>query len=496
MKGGSISNNLLYAGLDLILMDERCQTRGFVLDGMPSSQEEFDILQRRSIVPFRIIELEVSHKEVKFRNEAIIEEKRKLKTQLEMARLLPKPEGEEEEEDVMEDDDEEEEDEGLPKVKLASYLIPLEDDYEATDHEEILEKYYQAYISNIEPIRTTYSQLYRNWMAINARQNRWKIWTDLFNFMTEATFKMQRYMKSIRDDNIAQLDGICITPNEYEKRKGHFGDYCPVSFVLRDELVDCQNQEGMRFCVEYNRKYYRVSGSRELDFILAEPSKYLNDSVQLPKHLPRSITAEESHEWLKKNGEAEIKGFCAVSYKDGNFAYEALTRGSENIAAIHMRKCFLFVSEKHKKKFMLHPDKYINLSLPSKLPPKPVHIPFTSLPIGGYLEQGISKLFIEAIDAVGRKKPKFPFTSVTQSALLFVSIYLKASNPNMTEYTRMKWTEILDQFNNDCDNISFLGRKMTRRYRAPSQRLPELDTRLARFFNLKQKPEYMRKITS
>ena len=145
---------------------------------------------------------------------------------------------------------------------------------------------------------------------------------------------------------------------------------------------------------------------------------------------------------------------------------------------------------------MLHPDKYINLSLPSKLPPKPVHIPFTSLPIGGYLEQGISKvglqfrtlclnvlevymyhtvvinhkkLFIEAIDAVGRKKPKFPFTSVTQSALLFVSIYLKASNPNMTEYTRMKWTEILDQFNNDCDNISFLGRKMTRRYRAPSQ---------------------------
>ena len=80
-----------------------------------------------------------------------------------------------------------------------------------------------------------------------------------------------------------------------------------------------------------------------------------------------------------------------------------------------------------------------------------------------------AKLFIEAIDAVGRKKPKFPFTSVTQSALLFVSIYLKASNPNMTEYTRMKWTEILDQFNNDCDNISFLGRKMTRRYRAPSQ---------------------------
>ena len=71
--------------------------------------------------------------------------------------------------------------------------------------------------------------------------------------------------------------------------------------------------------------------------------------------------------------------------------------------------------------------------------------------------------------SVGRKKPKFPFTSVTQSALLFVTIYLKAKNPAMTEYTRNKWTKILAEFNEDCDNISFLGRKMTRRYRAPSQ---------------------------
>ena len=70
---------------------------------------------------------------------------------------------------------------------------------------------------------------------------------------------------------------------------------------------------------------------------------------------------------------------------------------------------------------------------------------------------------------VGRKKPKFPFTSVTQSALLFIAIYHKAKNPHMTEYTRAKWSQILDEFNADCDSISFLGRKMTRRYRAPSQ---------------------------
>ena len=64
-----------------------------------------------------------------------------------------------------------------------------------------------------------------------------------------------------------------------------------------------------------------------------------------------------------------------------------------------MGKCFLFVSEEQKTKFMLHPHQYIDLVLPAKLPPKPIHIPFTSLPIGGYLEQGISSIFIDAIDA-------------------------------------------------------------------------------------------------
>ena len=82
----------------------------------------------------------------------------------------------------------------------------------------------------------------------------------------------------------------------------------------------------MRYCVEWKRKYYRVSGNREMAFILSDPEKYLNQTVMLPEHLPKSITAEVAHDWLKKYGEADIKGFCPVSFKDGDFSYESLVR--------------------------------------------------------------------------------------------------------------------------------------------------------------------------
>ena len=82
----------------------------------------------------------------------------------------------------------------------------------------------------------------------------------------------------------------------------------------------------MRFCVEYNKKYYRVAGTREMDFMIADPDRYLSQKNQLPADLPRSMTSDEVHDYLKSGKEAELKGFCAVTFKDGDFVYESLHR--------------------------------------------------------------------------------------------------------------------------------------------------------------------------
>ena len=83
----------------MILTDERAQTRGYVLDGIPSTKEEFDNLQRRSIIPFRIIELDIALEEALVRTARLRSEKETLRLQLEMARLAPKSEDDEEEEE-------------------------------------------------------------------------------------------------------------------------------------------------------------------------------------------------------------------------------------------------------------------------------------------------------------------------------------------------------------------------------------------------------------
>ena len=63
--------------------------------------------------------------------------------------------------------------------------------------------------------------------------------TTLHNWM-EFALLLSKYIF------LFAIQRLRIYSSEYEKRKGHFGDYCPVSFVLRDELVDCQNQEGKK----------------------------------------------------------------------------------------------------------------------------------------------------------------------------------------------------------------------------------------------------------
>ena len=56
-------------GLEKILLEPRSQIRGVVLDGFPQNKEQFDALQRRSILPLRVIELNIKDQECHRRNE-------------------------------------------------------------------------------------------------------------------------------------------------------------------------------------------------------------------------------------------------------------------------------------------------------------------------------------------------------------------------------------------------------------------------------------------
>ena len=71
------------------------------------------------------------------------------------------------------------------------------------------------------------------------------------------------------------------------------------------------------------------------------------------------------------------------------------------------------------------PTKYWDLKLPSKLPPKREPISISGLPMLGYMEQTCSLAIVKAVTAVGNLKPKFPFMTARESALLFIAFHLK-----------------------------------------------------------------------
>ena len=42
-----------------------------------------------------------------------------------------------------------------------------------------------------------------------------------------------------------------ITPAELKKRLGHFEEFCPVSFVDKDELVDLSQSKTIEYAAEF-----------------------------------------------------------------------------------------------------------------------------------------------------------------------------------------------------------------------------------------------------
>ncbi len=85
-------------------------------------------------------------------------------------------------------------------------------------------------------------------------------------------------------------------------------------------------------------------------------------------------------------------------------------------------------NEQALEKFMRAPWLYLNLTLPRKLPPPSAPIQVTNLPILGYLEQSVATSLTQALGALSKVKPKYPYKSLKASAAEYVGLYLKGKS--------------------------------------------------------------------
>uniref|UniRef100_A0A8C0US30 Uncharacterized protein n=2 Tax=Cyanistes caeruleus TaxID=156563 RepID=A0A8C0US30_CYACU len=230
-----------------------------------------------------------------------------------------------------------------------------------------------------------------------------------------------------------------------------------------------------------------MASQEELEKFLSRPDVYVSSlashPLPPPYMLPKKLTAAEVKALFPLR--AEMRGYCPVTYLDGKQRYEALVPGNIEYAAKYQDKVYIFESEEKLQKFMRLPEKYWNLKLPHKLPPKKEPMLLTMLPLAGYLEQGVATSLIKALHEVGSLKPKYPFLSVKETALLFVSFHLKAHNPRSSEPVRQMYRKKLLQFVEHCQLIPYLGTAMAGLYKEPRDRPPGFDDRLQTFLSLK-----------
>ncbi|KAL2306581.1 hypothetical protein Nmel_004510 [Mimus melanotis] len=431
LQGLTVPDELAIQALDVALLNHVDNATGVVIDGYPLTRNHVNLLKSTRIIPVKIFELDMDTKEV-FRRALLDKE---------------------------------------------STNRPS---YPEHDSPQILAIKNSCYKQHIDDIRTYYMKEHQNWCVIDANHSKWKVWNTILQEVQAVVKKVQIYLERRKEGKAASIAGLCITPKELQNHLGECGQYCPVSLAEKGELIDCSVTPSLEFAAEFQGHYYRMATQEELEKFLSRPEVYVSSlashPLPPPQMLPKKLTATEVNALLPVK--AEMQGYCPVTYLDGKQRYEALVPGNIEYAAKYQEKVYIFESEEKLQKFMRLPEKYWNLKLPHKLPPKKEPMLLTTLPL-------LATSLIKALHEVGSLKPKFPFLSVKETALLFVSFHLKAHNPRSSEPVRQMYKKKLLQFVEHCQLIPYLGTVMKGPYKEPRDRPLGFDDRLQTFLSLK-----------
>ncbi|XP_014868942.1 PREDICTED: adenylate kinase 9 isoform X2 [Poecilia mexicana] len=435
-QGLVVPDELAIQCLEVALLSSVCSIRGYVLDGFPMTLQQTELMESQNIIPILVFELQISTVEVLLRG-------------------------------------------------LSDKMNPNKP-YLLHDSSEILHSWDSSYKKEVEHVRPYFQEQHQNWFTLDGSKNKWWMWKNILQQVDISMKCVNSYMKRRYSGKAACINRLCITPKELNSRIGEFGHYCPVCLALFHHLVDCSETADLTHAAEYKKFYYRLCGGNHLEIFLSNPDEFLAPccpyNLPEPHLLPRKLT--ELQVKNKFPQQIELKGFCPVTYKDGNQRYESLVRGLMQYAVEYKEKLYIFETKEKQEKFMRTPELYCDQKLPCKVPPLDEPVPLTSLPTLGYLEQGVAEPVIKAMTAVGSLKPKYPFVSVKRSALVYVAFYLKAFNQKSTGCLRQKYKKKLASFEENCALITYLSSAMTGAYKPPGERPIDFDFKLNRFLAL------------
>ena len=128
-----------------------------------------------------------------------------------------------------------------------------------------------------------------------------------------------------------------------------------------------------------------------------------------------------------------------------------LVKGSPQFTLKYKGKYYMTSSTSNMKMFIKNPVMFEMVKLQDKLP-----VEFEKKSdlkkiakkndCTAFLEHHLSNILMKSLAQLGYRRPKYPTLGSKESALKFLAIILKASNPNKDDEYRQKYTEKLERF--------------------------------------------------
>ncbi|KAJ9575762.1 hypothetical protein L9F63_007408 [Diploptera punctata] len=376
-EGLSVPDTLIVQALEAATMEPRCATQGVIFDGFPNTIEQCQQMAEKNMMPFLVIYLKCKPLDC-------IENWR-----------------------------------GIQDTNFRNGF---------KYSENFMNCKISRWIYKNSIFKPWINEEYQNLVYLDTTKNRW--W--LFNAAKKEIFRIMKtiisYLMNVNKAAVP-LQHLCITSEEFDARKDlHFNNYCPVCLKNDGVLTSSKiiQREGL---IQYKKYYYWLCEDH-YNVFLKKPEEYTPpvNKACLPAYLPESIKLDK--EDLSKNHVA-AGGFCVVTYLTKQ-PFGRLVQGSPLHAINYKGKLFLMCSSECQSKFMKSPNNYCDLEINWKVTDPLPPLQLNTLPAMGYLEQTVVPILIEALTLLAYIRPKCPTLNVSVSAAIFIGLFLKIHNSNLS----------------------------------------------------------------
>ena len=425
LSGGCLTDAMIVKLIKMRIMKKDCQENGWVLDGFPRTMSQVKELESNEIIPDLVIE--VNQNEIECYN----------------------------------------------KIKCKNPSVFGNDI-------RVFKERNRLFNENISNILCHYQSNYRNVRLISSSFSEWKMLDFITKWMEYVLEIKQLYAKHTVDMSSCPASCLLIKPKELEARISTFRKFCPVSFKVQQKYLNCRDNYEFSV-INHKGQIYQMISKEYMQTFIENTHLYLSQKFE---SFPMLVPLFQRALQLSKVKSLSLEGHSPVTLTEGGMAI----KGNELCHVMFLKKRFALLNNRQAFMFLTRPQKYINSQLPIKMPLESNIIELTKFSgIGDsvtFLNDSLGNVLTRSLLELGENRLVFPTLTTQETALLQIALYLKANNPNSTQFARDKYKKKMEEFVYICELPSILYHEHLRRSQAKSNNTPWMEFEENNYHNL------------